>query len=282
MGNAAFIYYPEEDGPARLIDFGQGLQNLTEEQGSVATVAETMDGVPTTNMMRTTLRLSLSLDRYAGTTAVALTDEFHALQNHLDRGGVCAFTRDTAKAWCGIVRGAITQGDTSFRTDGNGFGAWYPSAALAASDRVVMEEAHPGWRRDIGFVSAVAGNRITLTAGARFTLSNTIKLVRHHDFYPILWRPESERGRPLAFNDHRATYSMMAVLEYSVSYACKLFDSATWETGTEAGPGALGDIEMHPYTGVLPLADSAASAGATYGRTLWAPMRKIPRVWGPG
>lgn len=281
MGNAAFIYYPEDDGPARLVDFGQGLQNLTEEAGAVATVVQTMDGVPTTNMSRVTLRVSLSLDRYAGTSAVTLTDEFHALQNHLDRGGVVAFTKDTSKAWCGIVRGAITQGDTSFRTDGNGFGSWYPSAALASADRIVIEEAHPGWKRDIGVVSSVASNRITVSSGVRYTFDNTIKLVRHHDFYPVLWRPESERGRPLAFNDHRATYSMSAVLEYSVSYACKLFDSATWDTGMEAGPTIPFPAEMHPFTGQLPLADATVGAHAAPGRTLWVASSRTSKRWGP-
>lgn len=266
MGSPTVYVYWEADGPLSVLTLATALSDLNETVGAKSTVAEALDGSPYTTYDRPTLRVRIEIERFGSPGANAVERALMALQNHLDRGGLIGFAKDHAKAFCGVIPAGLVGGSTVLRTRGNGFSAWSASGAVAADDEVVIESSTPTWRREISSVASVSGNTVTLSEATRYSHPDTSCIVRHRDFYPVLFRPESERGRPIVTSDRRRNYTLDMELEYAVELAHGLFRDATWTTGYE-GSYFQPDTDRI-LSGALPFSDATAPYGSAIGRTL--------------
>lgn len=266
MGSATFYVYFEPDGPLEALACAPALSALEEMVGAVSAVSEAMDGTATTTYTRPTLKLRIEVERFGSVGADATEAALHALQNHLDRGGLVGFSKDHAKAFCGVIPSGLVQGSTVLRTRGNGFSAWSASGAVAANDQIVVESSTPTWRREILSVASVSGSVVTASTGLRYAHVDTSCIVRWRDFYPVLFRPESERGREMVTTDKRRNYTLDVTLEYSVEMSVALFRDATWTSGQE-GEWFTPDT-TRILSGALPFANSSAPYGSAIGRTL--------------
>lgn len=266
MATPVFYVYYEDDGPLTKLDLGQALNRLDESPGIEASVSVTSNGHPTTHVHRITFDVTILLERFGTVGSDDVERKMHALQNHLDRGGYVGFSRNSAKTWAALQRAPIGQGDTALSTHGNAFTSWSLLGALASGDEVVIEQAEPGWRREVRAVSSQSGGSVTLSGAAEYNYDDPLSIVRWRDFYPVLWRPAAERGRPILTNDRRRNYTLDLTLTYSVSMAVGLWSDATWTTGYEVGRG---DFKGPLVAGPLPFDGPSISRG-TGGRSLGA------------
>ncbi len=266
MGSPTFYVYFEDDGPLTSYTLAGSISNLEEDVGAVSAVAVSADGTPNTTYMRPTLGVRIELERFGVPGANPVERFLNALQNHLDRGGLVGFSRDSAKTFCGVIPSGMRQGETTLDTRGNGYASWNGSAVTASGDEVVVESAAPGWRREILPVSSHSAGKIITSAGTSFSYLDTPAIVRWRDFYPVLYRPEAERGRPIVTHDRRRNYTLDLLLEYSVEMSVGLFRDATWTSGYEGrvSTGAPDSV----IGGALPLADTTYPTGSAKGLTL--------------
>lgn len=266
MGSATIYLYYEADGPLTALTIASAVSTLEEEVGAESSVAQAIDGTPYSTFLRPTLRVRIEVERFGAPGANATERALMAVQNHLDRGGLIGFSRDHAKTFCGVIPSGLGQGSTVLRTRGNGFSSWSAAGAVAADDEVVIESSTPTWRREISSVASVSGNTVTVSEATRYAHVDSSCIVRWRDFYPVLYRPESERGRPIVTHDRRRNYTLDLALDYSVEMAVGAFRDATWTTGEE-GQFFQPDIDR-VLSGALPFADASAPYGSAVGRTL--------------
>lgn len=265
MGSPTLYLYFEPDGPLKVLTIASALSTLEEEVGAESAVAQARDGTPFTTYTRPTLRVRIEVERFGTPGANSVERALMAVQNHIDRGGLVGFSRDHTKTFCGVIPSGLAQGSTVLRTRGNGYGAWSASGAVAADDEVVVESSSPTWRREISAVASVSGDTVTVSEATRYAHVDTSCIVRWRDFYPVLFRPESERGRPIVTHDRRRNYTLDMTLEYSVEMSVAAFRDATWTSGYEGGITIDTDRIL---SGALPFADESAPYGSTLGRTL--------------
>lgn len=257
MGSPTFFFYPEDGGPLVTVALPTLLADLRDERGAVAHVPVDAVGLPTSILERTTLSVRIAFGPYGHQTYGPLLHRgMQLLQDHLDRGGVAGFSRDSAKAWCGVIPGTPNQGGVTLRTGGNGFTAW-GSASLAAGDELVIEEGAPGWRTETVTYSSASGGTLTVaglgpSSGFAYSYKTAPILVRHRDFFPVLWRKEEDRGTPLMESNRRISWSADFRLEYSRIATLRLFDAGAYRERPRVGAS-----EPHILSGALPLASTS-------------------------
>lgn len=263
MGSPTFYLYPKSDGALVTVTLPQPLSDLRTDAGAVCAVPVTADGVPSTLLERTTLRVRIRFGPYGHqTNAAALYRGMHLVQGHLDRGGVVGFAADSAKAWCGVIPGAPNQGGATLRTTGNGFSTWAPLAAFASGDEIVLEEGAPGWRSEMVTYTSQSGQALTVAGlgpggGFAHAYSSPPILVRHRDFFPVLWRAQGERDEPMMTADRRMSYTLDCELQYSPAMVLALFNAGAYGG---RGAGAYTPTGKGPYSllsGALPLSGTS-------------------------
>lgn len=216
MGQPRFYYYPDETGSLEIIDLGEGLSDLQETPGAIATDTYAADGKAYRSFQRDTFEVRIVLERFGTPGVSSLERKLLTLQSHLQRGGWVGFSRDHAKAWASMRSGAASRGDTIFYTPGSGFTSWSSSGTLAAGDEVVIESAPPDSRRELSTVSSLSsGGDVTLGAGLIYSYDGH-PLIRWRDFYPTL-RLAAGNLRPIVTHDHRRNWTLDATFEYNVA-----------------------------------------------------------------
>lgn len=234
----SIYWYPTETGNLSRIDLGEQLAALDELPGAMR-VSAVAGGVGFHSFLREVFRVRVVLQLFpdAATERALMT-----LQSHLNRGGVIGFSRNHSKTWCAAQSVASwDRGDTSLLTLGNGFSAFSSSGALADGDPVVVESPLGPVREYTTANGAVSISATTVTVGDGLEydypaeLPSGVGLVRYRHFWPVLWLPESELGRPIVTSNREITWTLDMTLEYSVQAALAL-----WGISPASGLGANG------------------------------------------
>lgn len=226
MGNAAFYFYGS-NAQLITIDLGEGVNELYSEWEIEASTGVSLSG----QMRRVTglnrERVTIQRDRMKGGSELA--NKFAALQNHLDRGGACAFTADTDRSWVFPLETTPSAGDTRLFCHDNPFyqifGSNTPSTG-GFDDYVALESTSPGTIYEKRKVHATTcsgstGGRIDLGAGAPLTSSSDgcafsyggkPVFARWFRCWPMLKRAQSDIGAPIVTNEHGLLYSLNITL----------------------------------------------------------------------
>ena len=226
MGNAAFYFYGS-NSQLITIDLGEGISELYSEWEIDAATGVSLSG----SMRRVTglyrERVTIQRDRMKG--GLDLANKFAALQNHLDRGGACAFTVDTARSWVYPLKTTPSPGDTRLRTYDNPFyqifGSNTPSTG-GFDDYVALESSSPGTFYEKRKVHATTcagqfGGSIDLSAsaptssaieGCAFSYDSKPVFARWFRCWPMLKRPQGEIGQAIVKNEHGINYTLNLTL----------------------------------------------------------------------
>jgi hypothetical protein len=266
MATPRIYWYPDPDGALKTIDFKEGLTDIQEFDDPDVVDAANGDETNTRTFRAIGRRVRIVLERFGPIAGGLLERDLVSLRSHLVKGGYIGFTRDHAKAWCGIRQGAATQGDTLFQTAGNGFTAWSPSGTLTSGDDVVIESPTPEAQQEVSTCSAInASGDVTLATALRYSYDGKV-IARWRDFYPVCWLPQDQVRRPFLTHDRRLNYTLDLTLAYSVADVVSLWDS-NYATDYQSGVSLRTGSGRGPLYGALALRDGDALVGS-YGHTI--------------
>ena len=133
-------------------------------------------------------------------------------------GEPVSFAADRNKAFAAGISLGVNPGDTTLLHSDNLFGEYGASIALAANDILCIESPNPEHKREYCRVDdplALVANSLTLADAIRYEYTELPVMVRHRDFFPVLYMPEQELGKSIVTWDHRLTFSLDVTLETS-------------------------------------------------------------------
>jgi len=212
MGNAKFWFYPMPAANHLVeIDMGEGLAELFSEYRKDIQEAIALNGSRYRTVGLTTEIITIQRDRMV--LGETLASKFRALQNHLDRGYMCSFCSDSAKAWIApLSTMPLNGGSASFDVMANPFQNIVGTNIPTVNDYLVMETGSPASVAEqikISAISAtaIAGGLVVPNDPINFTYKSDT-WVRYYRFWPCLKRPAEDAGRPIITNEHGALWSL--------------------------------------------------------------------------
>lgn len=255
MGTPRIYWYPDPAGSLETLDFGEGLSDLQELPGALVEDAYTGDGYPFRSFLQGNFRIRIILERFGSPGTSSLERKFSSLQAHLDRGGFIGFSRDHAKTWASLAAPGPVRGDTTVYTGtGNGFTAWSSSGTPAEGDELVIESGAPEFQREIAVCAALTVTpavHLPLSAGCIYTYNQGV-IARWRDFYPVLFRPKDQVGRPIVTPDHRRNWTLDLTLEYPLAAVLSLWSGEEWAYARS------NSLQLPAGSGPIPFRDDSA------------------------
>lgn len=252
MGNPTLWYYPDPEGGPTTIDLGEGLSDLVETPVTEVADARGMDWVTSRVIHGGGLRIRLVLERFGSPGTSSLERALRTAESHLHRGGVVAFSRDSAKAWASVSDTLQASGSTTWTgATGSLYAALSSAAALASGDEIVIETAAPEHQREYtttGASVAVGDADVTIGAGLAYTFGAP-SVLRWRDFWPVLRLPSDQMQRTIVFNDHRRNFTLDVTLEYSAAYLVVPAWANLELTQFPLPPGVLGGLGLADANG---------------------------------
>jgi len=221
MANPSFWYFAGGSYTDEVteIQFGGPLSELSwvpiRDRRSGWTLAGSMRSVVNTGRLRVTISLGPFND--SGSMQY-LAHQLESMSAHLERGEPVSFAADRNKAFAAGLSLGVNPGDTSLLHTDNLFEEYGGSIALAANDILCIESPNPEHKREYVRVSdplPLAANSMTLADAVRYEYTELPVMVRHRDFFPVLYMPEQELGKSIVTWDHRLTFSLDVTLETS-------------------------------------------------------------------
>jgi hypothetical protein len=233
MGNATIWYWPDATGSAEVIDLGTGVSRLEELTDPAIDESESVYGDIATAHLRGRLRYRIALERFSGSTSAgqSLARALSSFQAHYDRGGTFGFSLDKDKAYAAFSEKAPNRGDTAVRLAQ--VYAYYASAAIAASDELIVQSANPDARREWATVGVISGASLTFGAGLIYTHTGRV-FVRYRDFVPVLRRPPSAAGASILSQEQRRTYTLDLEAVEALDVVYRIADAAGGNAFTSA------------------------------------------------
>ena len=228
MGNAKFYYTPEPFGTGpilQVIDLGEALGEMYSDISVEAVDAVSLTGSIQRSVGRTQEIVTIQRDRMIGGEDLAI--QFHALQNHLDRGFSVSFAADKDNAFCFPIRGSLSNGATSINLYADPFqNLTAPFTTLPTSgDYCTVETSSPAMIQEM--IKVLSGSAVTAQGGT-ITTVDLVKFqydqpafLRHYRFYPALKRPQADIGQSIITNEGGRLFSLSIrlVVDYEVLYA---------------------------------------------------------------
>lgn len=259
MGFPTFYWYPVSDGPLTKVDLGEGMSDLAEDPLVDAVDARAGDGLHSTTVYGANgLLVRITLERFGstGNGASDIERKLRSMEAHLHGGGVCGFSRDSAKAFGLGFEGAI-YGTTFLTGAGPNPASSWSSGALTAGDEIVIESVPPDLRREYTTCATdtiFSDVQVTTTDALRYTY-NDPSIVRYRWFFPVLRLLPEYRNRTIVAHDHRRNFTLDAVFEYSVAAAGNLFSTTIQKADSLVGVNGLGDATLDSAAGIVSRGD---------------------------
>ncbi len=153
---------------------------------------------------RTQEIVTIQRDRMIGGEDLAI--QFHALQNHLDRGFSVSFAADDDKAFCFPIRGTLNNNSSKIQLYANPFQNFTgTSSTPAVGDYCTIETSSPAMIQEIVKMQTVSnataqGGDVDTVDPVRFQYDQPA-FMRHYRFYPVLKRPQSDIGQAIVTNE---------------------------------------------------------------------------------
>lgn len=192
MGNPYIYWYPERTAGLETIDLGAGgLSDFRQWPVSQGRAKRALGGQVWPSPYGSFQEVTAGIDMI---TDQAIRRALLTFETHVQGARMFGVSNNHAKSWAGMTTNPLVRAQTVIPTGGNAFAAYNNSAALAASDVVVIESAWPECRREWAVVSSVSGNTITLSAGLKYNHTAQPVLIRHETFFPLV---AQIRGEPI-------------------------------------------------------------------------------------
>ena len=239
MGNPAFYYTPTDGATIETVDLGEALQDLQEEPSGLRQDSFAGDGSLYTHRLGESFKVRIMLERFGTAGSSSLERQLSTMLNHLQRGGVVYFTRDTAKCWATMFVGGWARAGTAITTAGNLLTGLSASGTLASGDEVVIETEEPIGYREYRGVTSVSGGALTLSEGLTYEYggfgSAWYTIARWRDCYPGLYLlADDARGNKVK-SDARRNWTLDLDLYWSpASFIGALRALTTARFGNEA------------------------------------------------
>jgi len=250
MANPSFWYFAGGSYTDEVteIQFGGPLSELSwvpiRDRRSGWTLAGSMRSVVNTGRLRVTISLGPFND--SGSMQY-LAHQLESMSAHLERGEPVSFAADRNKAFAAGLSLGVNPGDTSLIHTDNLFEEYGGSIALAANDILCIESPNPEHKREYCRVDdplALTANSLTLADAIRYEYNELPVMVRHRDFFPVLYMPEQELGKSIVTWDHRLTFSLDVTLETSPDDLAALgWDPYDLDAATKIGAPPAGLID---------------------------------------
>ena len=241
MGISKFYFYPYPAGPQHLvtISLDETIAELYCEFEHLANQGVSHDGGITRS--NSTIREKITIQRDRLKLGEDVGHKFRSLQNHLDRGGVCSFTVDHEKTFCGFLTNPINAGSQSFKVGANPFFATTGNNTLSPNDYITFETQNPALKTETNKVNTAS---VTASAGGTITTANRIdfnypqfSFVRYYRYFPILKRPLSDIGKNIITNEHGLLWSLdiTLVVDYAalMGFVPVQNSSDAWSSGVD-------------------------------------------------
>lgn len=237
MGNSAFYYSPHPDTSkvaTQTIDLGEVISDLQITPYRISHDAVSIGGRLSRVNRRVGMRVRIINERFTDTE---LAEKLYTMGDHIERGGAVSFTVDTAKTYAAFINaeldpfyGAPARG--SYRMNAPLFDE-YSTAAPSAGDVLFVESfGADAKREEVRVHSFDSVSRILqLSTPLRYNHIGTV-LVRHRDFFPVLFRSARNNEQPMLTHDHRISYTWDLTLEAYPAHLLELFYS-----GRDVGSG---------------------------------------------
>ena len=153
MGNAKFYFTPQPFGALNgaslvTIDLGEALGEMFSDISVDAVDAVSLTGSIQRSVGRTQEIVTIQRDRMIGGEDLAI--QFHALQNHLDRGFSVSFAADDDKAFCFPIRGTLNNNSSKIQLYANPFQNFTGTGPTpAVGDYCTIETSSPAMIQEI-------------------------------------------------------------------------------------------------------------------------------------
>ena len=232
MGNPTLYYYPTTDhdagtvGLLEKVDFGEPISDIQITPLRRVSDTVSLSGITSRTSWQSGIAVRITLERF---TDDDLARSLYSVSSHAERGKHFGFAQDSAKAVAVIPRGDWSRGSTVLSGAGNIFRKWETSASLAADDIVHISGPSPRNNREEhkldAFTLTTSLSNITLDSALRYDHAWPAVL-RHRDFYPVLYVPEAEIARPMLTHDHRISYNWECLAYLMPHWAATLSEQA--------------------------------------------------------
>ena len=232
MGNPTLYYYPTTDhdagtvGLLEKVDFGEPISDIQITPLRRVSDTVSLSGITSRTSWQSGIAVRITLERF---TDDDLARSLYSFSSHAERGKHFGFAQDSAKAVAVIPRGDWSRGSTVLSGAGNIFRKWETSASLAADDIVHISGPSPRNNREEhkldAFTLTTSLSNITLDSALRYDHAWPAVL-RHRDFYPVLYVPETEIARPMLTHDHRISYNWECLAYLMPHWAATLSEQA--------------------------------------------------------
>ena len=237
--DASFWWYPDSVDPVlEEVSIGTRISALDEIPWRQVADARSVTGRLYRTAVGGGFRVRVIIERFSGVSASgqALYRNLASMVTHLQRGGYVAFAADRDKAVAGVVdpsdslrAASVLQIPDGNFADGLNVSGLVGQAALASGDEIVLESPLPELKREMLVVSSATPFQVTLDTSAggfvRHDYTKAPVVMRHRNFYPVLYLPESQIGRELLTTDYRLSYTFDALFEVDVA---ALAGADTW------------------------------------------------------
>lgn len=199
-------WYPAGTGTKEYIEIG-GTDSLSDWQVTVRLAGVQSAGLVSsqkTQRFGTYDYLRVAVSNFA---SASLRRQLESLEVHLKAGYSIAIAKDYTKAYAGFLTSLPNQGQSSVRTRaGNEFSTFYPLAALASGDDVIVRGGNPEGFRERRAVSGVSARVISFSDTIVYPYSEGPCFVRHEGFYPrLVWAGEPDE--PILTTDRERAYT---------------------------------------------------------------------------
>lgn len=227
MGFPFFTWWPHQSrlGTVRqTITFNEGLSDLQISPRREVIDTYALDGSRKRELLRPSLDVRIVLERY---TDRDLFRRLNSMINHLERGGIVAFGRDSAKAYSTRLVADIPPDSTAFTVGEVETTTYHPDSASvspAVGDEITIESGPPLAKREQHVIEAVAsaGTGFQIDIDDSGVVDSTYdyfpsgSIVRHSDFFPTMYQPTSQVGADVNTHDHRISYTLDITLTYMI------------------------------------------------------------------
>jgi len=258
---ASFWLYPSPGpGSPVQLSLGECVTSYDERPEVLAADAVAMTGAVQRSLGLSRKRITLTLELMAGGPDLAA--RLLALENHLQRGGRCAFSADQDRAWAAFLTSPYTAGATSLSP---GVPPWSSMVgagiALNGGDRLRLRSGFPEGTEEKVEIDAWNGaSPIQLSTSTPPLFSPTEPvLVSWEWFWPVLLRPADQLNRAITVVEIGNVWSLAIELATD--------DASTWAANQEgvvlnSGNGSGGRTleTLLDTDGVATLSDGAVYA----------------------
>ena len=244
MGNSAFYYSPHPDTSkvaTQTIDLGETISDLQITPYRISHDAVSIGGRLSRVNRRVGLRARIILERF---TDNELAEKLYTMGDHIERGGAVSFTVDTAKCYAAFV---LAEADEFFASPTRGTYRMgpalfdeYSTTAPSAGDVLFAESFGPDAKREEVRVHSFnsVSRELQLSHPLRYNHQGPL-MIRHRDFFPVLFRSARNNEQAMLTHDHRISYTWDLTLECYSAHLLELFYSGR-DIGGGPSTGTIG------------------------------------------